>query len=477
MERSLVKFINHLRRGGIRVTLAETIDCFRSLQLVGLKKDRFYSLLKATLVKDEAYAKTFDRLFKHYFSQYYFEHHSKEINLSKEDISILQKIAQAQGENLDLQIFGSDNQVGFGNGQGGGRRGSITGENFVLLIKLGGPDDFRKAIQEGINNLGDLSEKYISDREEAVREVKVFLEWKMGEFVLEKQFSEVNEHTVLEWKDKLFQMDEILEEELELALMKKFGEKAMEEFLTRSNLNQLDFYQLNHEQIQEMKKKITKLAHRLSTRVSARWHRAKRGKVDIQRTIRKSMATGGQPINLSFRGKRPSKPEIVILCDVSGSVKVFSEFMLQFVYSLQSRFIHVRSFAFVDTTDEITDYFRNTEISDGIREMYNQSKFSKTGFSDYGQAFVSFITKYPEAVTSKTSIIILGDGRNNYQPPELEAFHKITSTGKRVVWLNPETIDNWNKEDSIINKFSPFCNQLLECRNLNQLDMVIRKIF
>jgi hypothetical protein len=309
-----------------------------------------------------------------------------------------------------------------------------------------------------------------------VRQVKVFLEWNMGTYELEKEAPLVNEEIWLIWQERLMELEEILYRELEQAMVSELGSEALETVLIRENVNQLDFYRLSVPQVAEIRKKISKLAHKLASRLSFRHKKAKHGKIDLYRTIRKSMAYGGVPISPAFRDRYPTRPQIVVLCDLSGSVKVFSEFMLQLVYSIQSRFVHVRSFVFVDTPDDVTGYFQNREIADGIRDIYNWARFSKTAFSDYGLVFIDFWGKYRDVLDKKTTLIIIGDARNNYNKEHADYFQKICGEVRKTVWLNPEPAENWDMEDSIMSVYGRHCSQVFECRNLEQLDRVVRRI-
>jgi uncharacterized protein with von Willebrand factor type A (vWA) domain len=310
----------------------------------------------------------------------------------------------------------------------------------------------------------------------AIRQVKVFLEWNMGASKLEQEAGLNDEAELLKWRERLSQLEEMLYRELEKVLINKLGTDALFTILARENINELDFYSLSAPQTAEIKKKISKLAHKLATRLSFRQKRSMRGKVDLQRTIRKSMSTGGVPIRPAYRDRYPTRPEIVVLCDLSGSVKIFSEFMLQLMYSIQSRFLHVRTFVFIDTPDEVTELMKNREIEEGIREIYNNARFSKTAFSDYGEMFIDFCQKYMDALNKKTTLIIVGDARNNYKREHQDYFQQMAAEAKKVIWLNPEPVERWDREDSIMSVYAVLCSQVFECRNLQQLDVVARKL-
>jgi len=331
-------------------------------------------------------------------------------------------------------------------------------------------------IRRGIESLGRIKKEDLADMKEAIRQVKVFLEWNMAVYRLEREADQVDESMWLAWQERLAEMETRLYWELEKAIINELGSEALETVIIRENLNEMDFYRLSAPQVAEIKKKISKMAHKLASRLSFRQKRARHGKIDLQRTIRKSMATGGVPIKPAFRDRYPTRPEIVVLCDISGSVRVFSEFMLQLVYSIQNRFIHVRSFVFVDTPDEVTGFMQNREIEDGIKNIYNKARFSKTAFSHYGETFIEFIQKYSDVLNKKTTLLVIGDARNNYHKEHADYFQKMCSEVKKAIWLNPEPIEKWDKEDSVMKVYGQFCHQVFECRNLEQLDYVARKI-
>lgn len=466
MEDKILEFARLLRQAGLKTSISEVLDSVHGLRWLDLDRETFYHTLLATMVKDQADLGAYNKLFDYFFAPDFYGH--------RQDLPGQTDQAQ-QHRQCSGDTFTGDGERSTGLGQGNMRPGIPTGDRMVQLIKLGSPDRMTQAVREAVANLGRLEERHLN-MEETLKQVKVFLEWHMGVNCLDRMAELVDEETWLSWQDRLSEMETILRRELEKALLHEFKERALGLILTRENLNQLDFYMLSKPQVQDIRKKISKFAHRLATRKSFREKRANRGRIDLQGTIRKSMATGGTPIRPAFKDRKPSKPEIVILCDISGSVRLFSEFMLQLVYSVQSRFLHVKSFVFVDTVDEITAYFRNREVADAIRDVYNHAFFSKTGFSNYGESFVDFTEKYGHLLNKKTTLIILGDARNNYHRDQCEYFTKIVDRVKKVIWLNPEPVEKWDKEDSIMRNYGAFCGQVFECRNLAQLEWVAGKI-
>jgi len=468
MDAKILEFAGLLRKAGVKVSHSEVAECLKALSITGLEKKIFYDVMAATLIKDQADFRIFDKLFEYFFDADFFLHNERNLSLSPE-----LPIKQCFQGGTPVPGTECTRSTGFGQGQG-----LATGaiDSFIQVIKTGRREEMKAMVREGIKSLGQIRRDDLENIQKAIRQVKVFLEWNMSVFRLEEMACDVEDSTWLIWQHRLAEMEEILYREMERTLIRELGEEALETLLIRENLNQMDFFRLTTPQVAEIRKKIGKLAHRLAARLSFRRKRAKRGLIDLPKTIRRSINTGGTPINPAYRNRYPTRPEFVILCDISGSVRVFSEFMLQLIYSIQNRFIHVRSFVFVDTPDEITKYFQNREIEDGIKDMYNKGRFSKTAFSDYGQMFIDFCEHYPMVLDKKTTLLVVGDARNNYNRDHADYFQKICAQVRRVIWLNPEPKEKWNQEDSIISVYGEYCNQVFECRNLQQLESVTRKI-
>ncbi len=484
MDRNILEFATLLRKAGVKVSHSEVADSLQALSLAGLEKGVFYDSLAVTMVKDWSDFNIFDKIFNYYFDPEFFGHREEALKRWPKLMLPLQGESgcsgsdpvSGKGRSQDSEHdAGTDRgrSTGFGQGQG---LATAAIDDFMQVVKIGCHEDMADIVKKGVKSLGAIREEDLRDMKAAVRQVKVFLEWNMGVYRLEREACEVDESVSLKWQERLTEMEEMLYRELEKAIINQLGQEALDTILFRENLNEIDFYSISAPQTAEIKKKISKLAHKLATRLSFRRRRAKHGKIDLPKTIRKSMATGGVPIKPAFRDRYPTRPEIVILCDISGSVRIFSEFMLQLVYSIQNRFVHVRSFVFVDTPDEVTQYMHNREIEDGIRDIYNKARFSKTAFSDYGQMFIEFCENYLAVLNKKTTLIVIGDARNNYHRAHTDYYQKMCEEVKKVIWLNPEPSENWDNEDSIMSVYGPFCHQVFECRNLQQLDRVARKI-
>jgi len=202
--------------------------------------------------------------------------------------------------------------------------------------------------------------------------------------------------------------------------------------------------------------------------------RRRAGQIDLRKTLRKSMSTGGVPIDVVLRKPRPARPELVVLCDVSGSVAGFSHFTLLLVHALRQQFSRVRVFAFIDTTDEVTHLFGpEADLAVAIQRITREtSVYTRDGHSDYGHAFVSFLDRYPNVLSPRSSLLVLGDGRNNYRNPETGLLAHMVTASRHAHWLNPEPRHLWGSGDSAVPRYQDVIT-MHECRSAKQLASVI----
>lgn len=279
---------------------------------------------------------------------------------------------------------------------------------------------------------------------------------------------------------------QFVEETIRKILLEIFEQRVgmdvvKEQALGSANVEEMDFYCLDKAdcygaEIAEIRRRISRLAQKLASKKSRRYRRAKKGRVDLRRTIGASVSTGGVPVCLKYRRRATGKPELVLLCDVSRSVALFSEFMLQLVYAIQHHFRAVRSFFFIDAVDEVTEYFRNNDFRDAIRESLEHANFAFRGFSDYGRVFSMFANIYLQEISRRSTLVILGDARNNGYPDDRRYLEIISNHVRRVLWLNPQPGEEWNREDSIMDIYAGYCTGVYECRNLVQLESVVDEV-
>ncbi|MFD1811210.1 vWA domain-containing protein [Rhodococcus gannanensis] len=237
---------------------------------------------------------------------------------------------------------------------------------------------------------------------------------------------------------------------------------------------EVDFLRASDTEMQTLKRTVTPLARKLASRLAARRKRARAGAIDLRKTLRKSMSTGGVPIDLVLRKPRPARPELVVLCDVSGSVAGFSNFTLLLVHALREQFARVRVFAFIDTTDEVTRFFDSgTDLGASMSRMIREADLiAYDGHSDYGNAIGVFAERFAHSLTSRSSLLILGDARNNYRDPNLASLAHLATVAKHTHWLNPEPRGQWGGGDSAANVYADVV-PMHECRNAQQLAAVV----
>jgi uncharacterized protein with von Willebrand factor type A (vWA) domain len=279
--------------------------------------------------------------------------------------------------------------------------------------------------------------------------------------------------------DELRRLIQLFRQMVEAEARRRTAEERGRDVVTRhavqAGSDQVDFLNANRKQLEELKAAVRPISRRLATRLAARRNRSRRGRIDIRRTVRRSLGTGGVPIKPAFQRPRPARPDLVLICDVSGSVAGFSHFTMLLMQALSDQFLRVRSFAFVNAMAEVTDILKDSSGDPGKR-IADEARITKWHTSsDYGEAFGDFVSQYLDAVGPRTSVLILGDARNNNQNPNLEALHLIAQNAKRVFWLNPEHQMRWGLGDSIAPVYADIV-EMHECRNVTQLSTFIGRL-
>ena len=241
-------------------------------------------------------------------------------------------------------------------------------------------------------------------------------------------------------------------------------------------IEDVDFIGASPTELREMRNAIRPLARKLAARVAHRRRLRRHGRLDARRTIRRSLSAGGVPLEPAFRYPRVSKPDLYLLCDVSGSVAEFAQFTLSLLYAMSDEFPRIRSFAFVDGIDEVTALLEESAHRLDVRHLLARASVVRAdGHSDYGSVFGTFWDVYGRgALGPRTTVLVTGDARNNYRRPGLDALRAIKERARRVYWLNPERRREWNTTDSIVAAYAPYCDGVFEVRNLRQLGDFVR---
>jgi uncharacterized protein with von Willebrand factor type A (vWA) domain len=233
------------------------------------------------------------------------------------------------------------------------------------------------------------------------------------------------------------------------------------------------FGAMSDDELRQLRDEVTRLGRKLKQLAALRPRLGRRGRLDAGRTLRRSLGTSGVPFRLVHKRRRIEKPRLVVLCDISDSVRHVSRFMLQLAYTLQELFAKVRSFVFVSDLGECTDFFKQNEIQRAVDLTYSGGIVNVYANSNFGRAFRLFAERHIEAVTGKTTVIVIGDARNNYNPPEAWALARIKERARRVLWLNPEPPASWSFGDSAMRDYEPYCDRVETAGNLAQLSRIV----
>ncbi|MFJ8079238.1 VWA domain-containing protein [Streptomyces sp. NPDC096205] len=242
--------------------------------------------------------------------------------------------------------------------------------------------------------------------------------------------------------------------------------------------DRVDFLYAGKDRLAELRRTVRPLARKLATRLAARRRRAARGSIDLRRTLRGSLSTGGVPMRPVLRRRRPVRPELVLLCDVSGSVSGFSDFTMLLVQALHDQFSKVRVFAFVNRVDEVTGLLAHGHAGPeglGARIRAEAHIAGWHGSSDYGVALGEFAERYGDAVGPRTTVFVLGDARTNMADPNLPALSRIAGRARRVYWLNPEPRAQWGTGDSAAPDYAGLV-EMHECRTARQLGDLVGRL-
>lgn len=278
-------------------------------------------------------------------------------------------------------------------------------------------------------------------------------------------------------RERIGEFRTAVEDEVRRRSAEKIGKERVAASSVARIAEQVDFLRARGDELVELRRTVTPLARRLASRLAARRRRSRHGQIDLRRTLRRSMSTGGVPVNLELKKPRPGRPELVVLCDVSGSVAGFSHFTLLLVHALREQFSRVRVFAFVDTTDEVTRYFEpGSDLAAAMARMTREARLVRfDGHSDYGNAFASFAEDFGEALGPRSSLLVLGDARTNYRDPELAVVRRLVATARHAHWLNPEPTNQWGSGDSAADRYQAVM-PMHECRTAEQLAAVVSRL-
>ncbi len=247
--------------------------------------------------------------------------------------------------------------------------------------------------------------------------------------------------------------------------------------IQRAPLVDRDLLRMSPADQRELQATLRPLARRLAVRMSARRRHARTGRVDLRRTVHRAMSTGGVPFEPRHVARRVQRPELFVLCDVSGSVASFSRFTLMLVHALQGQFSRVRSFAFIDTMDEVTRWMDTDDLPGAVASLTAGADLvRRDGHTDHGHALQVFAQQWGRDVGPRTTVLVLGDARNNHRQAATWVLRDVHERARHVYWLNPEPREHWDTGDSIASAFARHVDEMVEVRNVRQLAAFVERM-
>lgn len=463
MEERIIEFANVLRRNGVRVSLSENMDVFRALERLGIEDQQlFRDALRTTLVKRVGDIQPFEELFDFFFLglgqaiDALDRRMMEELGLSPEQYQrmlehIQQRLRQMEGDLSELtkallianraeleRLFREAARQELDSG-------GLDGFRFTPYMRLGARLELER-VQSEIERFKALLQM-LGENGDDLKNIMRYLD------------------------ERLRDLNRLLREAIQQEQRKQGHEPR--DASARSSLADKSFAFYSEDDIRRMNDAVTRLAQRLKNRLSVRRKKAARGRFDVKKTLRKNLQYGGVPFEIMLDRRKKTKPQVMVLCDISDSVLNASRFMLQFVYSIQDLYSKVRSFVFVSDIGEVTKLFEENEIHRAVEAALKGDVIDVFSHSNFGRAFELFHRNYLSAVDSKTTVLIIGDGRNNYNRPNDWVLREIQRKAKQLIWLNPESRMTWGVGDSEMPRYAPHCDVAEECRSISQLYKIV----
>jgi uncharacterized protein len=440
MDVTLTRFVSALRKTELSVSPAETLDAMAVVRHVGIEDPVLLrDALRLTLAKTPDEKQRFDACFERFFEQFAFRQPAKQSFFRQLDktaalvqlrarfspplYEVVQAVFTDQREALALTVQRAAKRAGIDS-----MRNLRDKSTFAAAIGrelgIGELEQMLRASDSGLG--GDLAA--------ALRYVRHYISEQLHDYV-----------------DTQYRLN-----------VDASGKKAIIDAALKANLTHLPpGYEADMERV------VKKIADRLSKEHRQRRRRSRRGQLDIKRTIRHNLAYDGAMFDLHWRRNRRERATVFAICDVSGSVSRVARFLLLLLYQLSDVLPNVRTFAFSSELAEVTDVFRSRPVEAAVEEvLFDWGR----GNTDYGRALSDFRELALDDVNRRSTVIILGDARNNYYDPKSERLKEIALRARQVLWLNPENPDNWGAGDSEMPRYAPHCFRVSRCNSLRELE-------
>ncbi|MCA0458252.1 MAG: VWA domain-containing protein [Chloroflexi bacterium] len=449
MDKRMVQFIRAMRAAGVRISLAESQDAMFGVQAVGAgNRDAFRSTLRATLVKEARDQGTFDYFFPLFFGNNQPPMNNIPDNLTPEDQQKLQDALQSLMGNMDAlkdllrqMLEGrpfSKEQLDQMGDQAGMQQGSEMYQRQWF--------ERRMNRQAGMNQLQELIEQLLQELEAMG----------MSDEALEDLRQQLQENAQ--------GLSEQISQYAGATLAERMGEKEPE---PKPDLLDVPFSGLSQNDVDAIRDEIRRLAARLRSRASLRQRRANAGEMDPRKMMRRNMRYGGVPIEMKFHTHHV-KPRLVLICDISTSMRYCAEFLLTLVYELQDVVAKTDSFIFISDMVDISMTFNEKQPQEAVQQVLYENP---PGYysTDLGNGLKTFQRDHMGKVGSKTTVIVLGDGRNNYNDPQIGIAADMQRHARRVLWFCPEPPSQWGTGDSDMHRYAQVSSGVYMVSNLREL--------
>lgn len=462
MDGRIVEFAEVLRQNGIRVSTAEVKDAVQAAAEIGVEhRPLFKSALRSTMVKREMDLGTFDRAFELFFS-------GAARVFEALDAALLQEIESQgllEGDELAMVVATVNrlfNQMSpLAQAALGGDRARLAQLFRSATLQL----DFSRL--ESPLQAGFFSRRLLAsaDAEKARADLKD-LEAELAARGLTAEGLEIV-------SQRLAQAMRKIEDAARMEVDRQARARSRR---ASGGFGERPFHTLSRSEIDQTQRAVRKLAEKLKSRLVRKRNSRRKGSLNVRRTLRKNLTWGGIPMVPAFRMRRPERPEIVILCDVSDSVRNASRLMLLFTHTLQSLFVRVRSFVFVSDVGEVTRYFKDAEAEEAIDLATAGRAVSLHANSNYGRALLNFSREHLPSITRRTTVMVIGDGRNNYNASNSWVLKDVRRKCRRLLWICPEDRRSWGFGDSEMLNYSRSCHQVFVVQTLNDLGRVAEQL-
>jgi uncharacterized protein with von Willebrand factor type A (vWA) domain len=467
-------FIGELRAAGIPISMSEHVDSAKAMEVIDLSdRSLVKNSLAATLVKDGDHMPVFNTAFEVFFSTRSWDAASEFMD-------------DVDTDEMDREGAAGATGPGQSRGEGGGASSSLSAQELAELLfralRDGDREALRLAAGESVTRYAGMEPgRPVGGTYYLYRTLRN-LDLENLEQRLTQGSGDDDQLTQRLAREEARSRIEMLKAEIERVIRERLvedrGSEALAKSVRKPLPEDLDVMHANRDEMAQLERALRPLSRKLAVRLARRRRRRRRGPVDLRHTVRRSLSTGGVPIDLRFKPPHPAKPEIFVIADISGSVASFARFTLHLVHAISSQFSKVRSFVFVDGLDEVTQLFEGVDDPAETVARINAEAdvIAFDGHSDYGRALLSFHDRFAKDITRRSTVLILGDARNNYHQAHAEVLADLKYRAKAVYWLNPEPTAYWNSGDSIVSQYAPYCEQVIECRTLRQLERFVGEL-